>query len=302
MRGAADPVARSSLGMIRAVTLTAPDLDRVEQGYSRVFGYARIARRPVSEDEAQSWGAPAAAGRDMLVLRPASGSQTDLRFIQWTAPSDHRPFATWGWNALEIIVQDPDSLAERISESDVFTLTSAPHGIDTFPYLRACQAIGPAGEYINLTRIDPPRPDLPVAASFVDRCFIVTLGAEKIDALLAFYGGLFDNETSEVRQVRLRMMNLLCGLDEETKHPLATVRLAGQTKLELDQCPASAGPRGKADGGLPWGVGLVSLACADIAPYLDKAMGPVLQAEGTRSITLEGPGGERVELVERPTA
>lgn len=289
---------RANLGMIRAVTLTAPDLGAVERGYVEVFGYLPVARRRVTEAEAASWVAPAAAGRDMLVLRPASGAPTDLRFIAWEAPADHRQYATWGWNALEIIVQDPDTLADRIAASPDFTLTSPAHWIDTFPYLRACQAMGPAGEYLNLTRIAPPRPDLPVAASFVDRCFIVTLGAPSIDALIDFYGKQFGNETSEVRQVRLRMMNLNCDLDLETKHPLVTVRLAGRTKLELDESPPVTVARGRAEGGLPWGISLVSLDCADITPYLDKALGPILQVDGARRITLEGPGGERVELVE----
>lgn len=287
-----------TLGMIRAVTLTASNLNAVERGYSQVLGYRLVARRPVTSAEAKNWGATAAEGREMLVLRPASGAETELRFIQWEAPASHAPFATWGWNALEVIVQDPDTLAEQIERSDEFTLTSPPHGIDTFPYLRACQAIGPAGEYINFTRIDPPRPDLPIAQSFVDRCFIVTLGGPSIDALLDFYGRQFGNETSEVRQVRLRMMNLNCGLDEETKHPLATVRLSGRTKLELDQCPEAAEPRGSDDNGLPWGVCLVSLECSDLAPHMDKALGPLLEEAGQRRITLKGPGGERVELVE----
>lgn len=293
-----EPKPRPLLGMIRAVTLTAGDLDRVEAGYRDVFGYRRIDRRPVSKAEADSWGAPAAAGRDMLIMLPESGAPTELRFIAWDMPADHRTFVTHGWNALEIIVQDPDALAERIERSDAFTLTSPPHGIDTFPYLRACQAIGPAGEYVNLTRIHPPRPDLPVAESFVDRCFIVTLGGPSIDDLLQFYAGGFGNEASEVRPVRLRMMNLNCGLDLETKHPLATIKLAERTKLELDECPDVAIPRTSDAGGLPWGVAMVSFDCGDMSAFRASALGPVRSTGGDERLAIAGPAGERIELIE----
>lgn len=291
-------VVKPRLGVIRAVTVTAENLDQVELGYRQVFDYSTVARRSVTGAEAQSWGAPAAEGRELLIMRPASGFPTELRFLQWDKPADHIPFVTWGWNALELIVQDPDALAERISKSGQFTLTTPAHGVDTFPYLRACQAIGPAGEHLNLTLINPPKDDLPIAESFVDRCFIVTLGGPSIEGLANFYSGRFDNEASPVRHVTLKLMNRYFGLPADTKHPLAVVRLASRTKLEIDECPEGCGPRPNEPGGIPWGIVSVTLECTDIAPFKNEALGPILDADGQRSLTITGTAGERIELFE----
>ena len=242
-----------TIGRLRAVTSTAADLDIAEAAWCSAMGYRRVARAAIPGDLAASWGAPAVAGRQMLILQPASGEAVYLRFVEQADPPGFVPMTTIGWGAIELVVQDPAALAARL-EGGPFAVLMQPHGVDGYPYLTALQAAGPSGERLNLTRIDPPQPDLAMARSFVDHCFIATLGVPDIEAARAFYAGLGAAVTG-VHRVRLSLVNLALGLSRETRHPLAVVSLGGQSKIELDELPHVAAARPRPEGGLPGGAG-----------------------------------------------
>lgn len=289
------------LGALRAVTSTAPDLDAVERAWTGVMGYSVVSRDPVTAETAAGWGAPAVAGRPMLVMRPASGEPTFLRFVEQAVPEGHRPLTTYGWGGIEIVVQDPDALAERLRGSDFETLLE-PHGVDKYPFLRAMQAQGPGGEMLNLTLIKPAQPGLPVAASFVGHCFIATLCVPDVVAARAFYAR-FGNFVAEPHDVRLSLVNHALDLPRETRHPLSSVSLLGDTKIELDELPQGSGARIVPPGGLPGGLAVVTLECADLGavpePFIAApAPSAAEPARGRRTATFRGPAGELIELVE----
>src|SRR5690606_2652160 len=104
-------------------------------------------------------------------LGPASGEHCYLRFVEQATPAGYDPSQSWGWNGVEITVQNSPELYERLLESP-FKVTRPPREVPTYPYLLAMGAIGPAGEKLNLTWIKEARPDLAAARSFVGRVFM----------------------------------------------------------------------------------------------------------------------------------
>jgi hypothetical protein len=69
---------------------------------------------------------------------------------------------TFGWNATEILVQDPDVLAHKCRGSDaLFKIVREPRPLSATSNIRVMQVVGPADEVVYLTRIPPPSADDP---------------------------------------------------------------------------------------------------------------------------------------------
>ena len=292
------------LGPIRAVTTTAADLAKVEEAYTHYFGYRAVERGTVAAATAAGWGAPAVAGRPCLVLMPGSGSPTYLRFVQQDPMPGYRPMTTYGWNATEIVVQNTDTLEQQL-EGSPFHIAFPPRPLDGLPDIRAMQGTGPAGEMLYLTWIQRPIPghDLPVAKSIVDRCFITVLGGPDMEAMRRFYRETFGNQPGEVVLPRIQVLSAANGLSPETKHPLCTVPLGGQSLIEIDEYPKGTGPRPRPEGGLPPGMAIVTfelpkldgLKARPIAPPAAATLPPY---KDHRTATIIGAAGELIELVE----
>jgi hypothetical protein len=292
------------LGPIRAVTTTASDLDAVEQSYARHFGYTVVARGAVAQETATGWGAPAVAGRPMLVMMPASGAATYLRFVQQDLPAGFKPSTTFGWNATEIVVQDTDALEQALQGSP-FRIVFPPRPLDGLPDIRAMQGFGPAEELLYLTWIQRPIPghDLPFAQSFVDQCFITVLGGPDMAAMQDFYRTVFGNQAGPVVHPRIGVLSAAQGLPADTTFPLSTVPLGGATLIELDEYPKSATARPRPEGGLPPGMAIVTFECADFAGLADRFIAPPTPARlpphtGRPTATLIGAAGELIEIVQ----
>lgn len=276
----------AKLGAIRAVTFTAPDLGVVESAWTTYMGYRVIARGRLPRPTAMAWGLPRVHGRPYLILGPASGEPTYVRFIeQQPAPGPALP-RRLGWTAAELTVRNTDQLYARLKDSP-FRVTRPPRGIPTYPYLRAMHAVGPAGEQLNLTWITEHRPDLAVAESFVGRCFIAVLGAPHIEGALESYRSTFGNVPSPIRQ----LPNL----------QLAVIPLGDGTKIEVDNVGRGRGlrePRNE----LPAGLALVSFECGDLDRLRNRLLShPIANAiepfRGRRCGTMLGPAGELIELL-----
>jgi hypothetical protein len=267
-------------GPITAVTFTAPDLSEVRSLYAEFLDYRVVSDGNVSEDQAEAWDAPATAGRQLLELAPAVGDDFLFRVVEAPA-SDYLPFASYGWNAAEIIVNDVDMLAARLNGSP-FEIVGEPQDLSFSEDIRAMQVLGPGKELLYLTQFKKPVPglDVPAPRCDVDRTFIVILGGPSMDDLQAFYADRFDLPRAPVMESRVKGMSAAFGLSPEHRYPIAALPLAGQSLIELDEMPAAAGPRATVDGELPPGIAIVSFAAAE-------------------HVTLRGPAGEIVELVTR---
>lgn len=288
-----------SLGPIACVTFSAPDLDAVEEAYTRWLGYQVRDRTTVSDDAAAVWGAPAAAGAGMLLMGPHTGEDVFLRFVEGPAVDGYAPLMTHGWHATEIVVADVDGLEGRLAGSP-FAIIGPPADLSITDKVRAMQVTGPAGEVLYLTQVKEPVPgfDLPQAGAGVERVFIVVAGGPDLGALRDFYGRALGLSSSEPAGAVVSVLSDAHGLPAEALHDLSTVQLDGACLVELDQFPASARDRPVADGALPPGMAMVSLLTDDLGGRDARALAGRVYG-GRRACVCRGGAGELIELIER---
>jgi hypothetical protein len=146
-------------------------------------------------------------------------------------------------------------------------------------------------------------PDLPVAQTFVDQCFIVILGGPDMEAMRGFYKEVFGNQPGPVAEPRILILSHANGMSPETRHRLSTVPLGAQTLIEIDEYPATATPRPRPPGGLPPGMAIVTFEHKDIASLASRCIAPpapshLAPSAGNLTATLIGAAGELIELVE----
>lgn len=277
------------LGAIRRVTLSASNLDAVEQAYCEFLHYRVTARGQVSPTEAAAWNAENCAGAATLTLQPAGGDDFEFRFVSGPASYDYVPLTTYGWNASEIMVQNVDAMAEHVADSP-FEIVGEPRNLSFSDDIRAMQLRGPAEEIIYLTEFKNPVPGLsvPVARTAVDRTFIVILGGPNMDSLQDFYHETFGVPKAPVVESRVTMLSKALEVSIETLYPIAALGLDGESLIEVDEMPAQVGPRKRLDGWLPPGIAIVGFDC-DAAPSGATEIG-----NGVSVMT--GVTGELIEL------
>jgi hypothetical protein len=294
------------LKSIVMVTLLVPQLAPVETAYRQALDYQPVHRGSVSREQAQLWAAPAMGGRPFVILGPASGRPVYLRFIE-DAPGTAPPPAagtTHGWNAVELLVKDPDALAAHLPPP--FQVVGQPRNLWAAPDApRAMQALGPAGELLYFTRVIPSafREPMRPAESPVDRVFIVVVGGPSMAALRDFYSATLGLPAGKPAPFPITTLSRALGLPLATTYPLATVPLPRDFLIELDEYPATAKPRATAPGSLPAGVAMVSFGTTDLgATAADWRAPPARLGEfpysGQVAAVTVGTAGEWVELIE----
>lgn len=293
------------LKSILAVTLSCSDLDAVERAYVDWLGYEVIERSVIDEPNARALGAAAISGSTCIILQPASRTETFLRVIQRPAVPGYRSLHHHGWNANEILVQDPHSLAARFSAVDSpFRVVGPPAPLDSSPSVVAMQAIGPAGELNYFTRIPPGGGTFikTSAATPIDRTFIVVLGGAALEPMQNFYRSLGVQVTAAY-PAEVRLLQEAYGLPRESRTPTALATLSPAALIELDEMPDGALPRPRALDDLPAGFALMSFLVdtLDSLP-VNWTVPPSLQHgalyQGRRAGIVCGAAGEWLELVE----
>jgi hypothetical protein len=294
------------LSAIIAVTLSAADLRATEEAYTQYLDFKVVERGEVSKDLAASWGAPLAQGRKFTLLQSSSGAEVYLRIVQSPVTPGYEVMKTHGWNANEILCQDPDAMAVRLASSP-FRMVGAPRPLNSNPKVRAMQAIGPAGELIYLTRI-PPEGGAAIklpAQSFVDRTFIVVLGGASMSAMRDYYARVLRMKVTEPASSPINVLNDAWKKDAAHLTPLALVLIAPGFAIELDEYPPDATPRPTRPGDLPPGIAMISFAADRFdTAALDWRVAPAARSaapyRGRRAGMLQGAAGEWIELLETP--
>jgi catechol 2,3-dioxygenase-like lactoylglutathione lyase family enzyme len=292
------------LSAIIAVTLTAPDLHATEEAYTRFLEFRLVERGEVSHELAAAWGAPLAEGRKFSLLQSASGAEVYLRIVQSPPTPGYEVMKTHGWNANEILCQDPDALAQRLANSP-FRIIGAPRPLGSNSKVRAMQAIGPAGELVYLTRI-PPEGGTAVktpAQAFVDRTFIVVLGGPDMAAMRSFYANQFGMKVTEPFSTPINVLNDAWKLGADYTTPLALVLISPGFAIELDGYAPLTTPRPTRAGDLPPGIAMISFAADNLdAKSLNwrvpLAVRKAKPYAGRRSGMMQGVAGEWLELIE----
>ena len=297
--------AEPKLLRFRAATITTADLKATERDYAALLGYRVRERGRLSRELAMSWGAPRAGGRRYVLMSSDAVPDVLIRAIEARSLPAYRPLTTHGWNAIEIVVRDPDALRRKFAGGP-FEVIGEPAFLGGFPTIRAFQVRGRSQEVLYLTAEtgDRSRSPLPDPGGEVGRIFIMVLAGPDIEALNRWYSGHFDLTAGVVRERHVGVLVRAQNLAPDQTVPLTTVRL-GQpgNLLELDGYPPAAGARPQRRGDLPPGIALVTVAVREL-PALDlPLLSPPRVREGALyggrlAATVRGPAGELLELID----
>jgi catechol 2,3-dioxygenase-like lactoylglutathione lyase family enzyme len=291
------------LSAIVTVTLLVPDVGAAERAYRQSLSYHLVERCQVALEQAAGWGAEALAGRDCALLQPASGEAVYLRLVE-TDAAPAPALKSLGWNATEILVEDPALLAPRLAGS-AFRVIGPPAPLQINPAVTAMQALGPAGELLYFTRMPAGKSKfgLGSATTFVDRIFIVVAGARDIRRTLDFYATTFGLPVTEPTPSSVEVLAEAWGLPREQPFLIGVVRLPARFLIEVDQYPSGATTPKVAPGELPAGMAMVTFAVDSLEPFLSRLVAPPLALpgppyDGRRLGVMKGPDGEAIELIE----
>ena len=275
-----------------------------EKAYEQNLAYTVEERGEISGQLAKAWEMPQIEGSPYVLMRPDSNEQVYLRFIQAETRGNYEPMKTLGWNAIEILVQDPDALAKSLDKSQ-FEIIGAPAFLTEQQNIRAMQALGPDQEVLYLTRVIDPAAsnfNLVSATSYVDRVFIMVLGTGDIGATSACYSEWLGQEISGPWPYQVSVLSTAWNKPVDTVYDLSLAQLQESFLIEIDEYPESAVKRLPALAGLPFGPAMVSFkvdSLASVAEKLGKQPQKIAAAPylGQSVLLIQGPSGEWIELV-----
>lgn len=287
----------ASLGPIRAITVSVANPAAAAAQYIRHLGYRDCGHGEIDAELAAAWDAPGMAGRAFHLACPAASDDFVFRFIAHAADEAFVPFATHGWHAAELVVQDVDSLEAPLADSP-FAIVGRPQNLSFTDDIRAMQVRGPGGELLYLTEIKRPVPglDTPQPRCKVDRTFIVILGGASMQAMQDYYHAGFGVPRAPAMDARVQGMSQAFGNDRETRYPIAALPLAGQSFIEADEMPAAAAPRVTRPGELPPGIAMVTFG-GDAAGGAGLELDEPPYHGRCRVETRRGAAGELIEIV-----
>ncbi|MBC6413170.1 MAG: hypothetical protein GDA39_10025, partial [Hyphomonadaceae bacterium] len=252
--------------LIRAATLSVADLDAAVRRYAWL-NYSVVEQGNITPDLAHRWNAPNSAQRRYAVMRPESGADIFLRFIEQDLHPDYKALRTHGWAAIEICTQDTLRVNAVMKDSP-FEIIGPPRKLDGMPAIFPMQVRGADGEIVYLTQItgDMPEYDLPRAQSLMDTLFILVLAAPDLEAEARWIRDRLRVSKGRTVALNYTMINGAFGLPDGTQHELATIKHDRDVFLEVDQYPAAATPRARNEGQLPPGICIGSF----IHPEFDR--------------------------------
>ena len=296
------------LRYIAVVTLVVNQLSAVEEPYRQQLNYTAVHRGTVSAEQAALWAAPAMTGKPFVILGPASGEPVYLRFIEDQAAVMPPPGTSFGWNAAELLVTDPDRLADQL-EGSAFRVIGEPRDLWPAPDApRAMQAFGPVGELLYFTRVIPSAFRIPMtpASSPVDRVFIMVVGGPSMATMQDWYRDALGLKPGAASAWQINTLSQALKLPPETRYQLSIAPMPRDFEIELDEYPSVSKPRAVREGSLPPGIAMVSFGGDRLEDLrVDWRAPPARIAEfpykGRRTAVTTGPAGEWLEFIEAAT-
>jgi hypothetical protein len=298
------PAVTPLITRIKIATVGAPDVAQIKKLYTQYLDYKVIEKGKVSEAMAKSWGTPKSAGKPFILMNSVGSPDVFIRAVQVDAVKGYKAMTTHGWNAIEILVEDPDKVYARLKDSP-FVHVGGPKNLNPpFNSIRATQFKGPAEEilYFTAEQGDLSKSPLPAAKSFIDRPFIMVLAGADANAMIKFYMDNFLMRGLPPNETTIDIIAKAQGLPADHKFMLGLARAAEKgNNIEIDGYPPNTGPRPRADGQLPPGVAMTSFSVNSLDGLQVKFIRPPekLYAE-KRAATFIGPAGELTELIEEP--
>lgn len=274
----AQPVNRGlSLGagpLVEATVATA-DIAADLVLWNEVLGYHLTHDGPLADDEVGRWGTDALRGNRVVRLAPADGRIGGVRLVEQPMVPGYRALRTYGWAAIEVIVDDLAALETSLAATCAVLGRPAQVG-GRQSGLLAMQVLTPGATplYVTEVRSAPAGFDLPRATSPVGPVFIAVVATPDLVVTRQFFEDRFRLTRVTDHELPVRVLNTAFGLDEETRHRVSSVQLAGQSVIEIDQYPAEATQRPAALGCLPHGVAFVTIAVPNAPPVGSLERGP----------------------------
>lgn len=289
---------------IKSATIGAPDIGKVEELYTKWLDYKVKERGTVTEAVAKSWGAPKMAGRPFITMHSAGTDDVYIRAMQIDPVPGYKAMTTWGWNSIEIIVEDPDKVYEKLKASPFRHVGGPAFLSGGNSTIRAVQFVGPAEETIYLTAEtgDRSKSGLPIPKSFIDRPFIMVLAGPDAQALSKFYTETFLMGGYPPRATPIGLIAAAQGLPADHQFQLGLARAKERgNNIEIDGYPPSSKARPRNDGQLPPGVAMTTFSVNNLDGLKVKFITePVKLSNDRRVATFIGPAGELTELIEEP--
>jgi hypothetical protein len=238
-------------------------------------------------------------------MEPASGRPVYLRFIEDPTTAIPPPGTTFGWNAAELLVTDPDRLAIQLKEPD-FRVIGAPRDLWSAPDApRAMQAFGPAGELLYFTRVIPSAFKIPMspAESPVDRVFIMVVGGPSMTGMQDWYREALGLKPGPASAWQINTLSEALKLPADTRYQLSIAPMPRDFEIELDEYPPVSKPRAVREGALPPGIAMVSIGVDQLDELRVQWRRPPERLDsfpynGRRVAVTVGPAGEWLEFIE----
>lgn len=297
------------LTRFRFATVGSPDVADTARLYCDVLGYRIREVGNVSRDMAESWGAAETAGRAYCVLSTEGADKDYIRVVETQPIAGYRALTTFGWAAIEIIVDDVYAVHQRLADSP-FRILAPPKPLQFMPSIVAMQVEGPSGEclYFTMESGDRATSILPQPRSQIDRPFILVVAGPDFDAMRNWYCDLFDLKRRPLRESLIALVQTAQNLPADHAIRMTTAGLRDHGYLfEFDEYPTGPGyiaaERPQAPGMLPPGCAMATIETVAFDRVVPLAIAPprVLSGvgyDGRRSCTVRGPAGELVEFIE----
>lgn len=266
-------------GRLRRVVIGTNELAADEAVFTGLLGWHVVERHALDDATAHRWDAPRSAGAPCVVLAPADGELADVQLVTTHRPADYRPLRSPGWAAVELLVDDLDTVMdeiERAAPARHLAVVGRPAAIGgSGGTLRAAQVVLPGGAPAYLTEINGalgafeiPRSRRPSAMPSRG-AFIVVAATTGIEPARAAFVDLLGADVVTDHELAVGVLNRAFELPPTTRHRVSTAQLDGLGAVEFDQLPAGWTPRPAAAGQLPPGVAVVGF---DV-PHGDHAGG-----------------------------
>ena len=302
------PIVMSSpkLGAACCATIICPAVDEAAALYGGALGYAIVEEGVVSAPRAAAWGAPACAGARYALLAVPGRTATLLRFIEDPDAQPPVPYRSKGWTALELSVRNSDEMIARLDAAG-FTVVGPADDLDfSQGALRAGQVSGPFGEILYLTQINAQLDDytLPATAEPVGAIFIVILCVTSVNDSYRDYATKFGMVPKEPFHAAVPFIADFQERPRDTSYYVGCLELVPTSYVEVDEMGEGIGRRRRRPGALPAGIAIVTFEAERLDAFRSQASGPPLVEhgplyQGCESLSIEGPHGELIEIVER---
>ena len=219
------------------ITILVADLNVTEATYTEQLGYQVVERGIIGTECAHQMGDENFTNRSYLTLRPPEDEpQVVLRFLTGSDAA-YRPMQKPGWNAVEILVKDPERLITKLDEN-LFRLIGPPAYLTSAENILAAQVLGPSGEVLYLTHMKEPELSLlkpKPAINTVGGTFIMVMGVQDLEETNNFVNSNFKHRLVGPFPFKIDILAKYRGDHPETRYPIMMMKMSGPFGFEFDE-------------------------------------------------------------------